>query len=96
VLAYKFKSNSSPLALTEADSRVSQFMKCSMALVDLFQRDYELSAMERACMDSYLHLIELSYNSWKRRTDRLSLHERPAASSGRSDRGRGGLRCLFL
>jgi hypothetical protein len=89
MLTYKLNGNSKPLPMTEADSRVSQFMKCSMALVDLFQRDYELSAMERACMDSYLHLIELSYNSWKRRTDRLSPHQRPAASSGRSDRRRG-------
>ena len=73
MLTYKLKGNSRPLPMTEADNRVSQFMKCSMALVDLFQRDYELTAMERACMDNYLRLIELSYNSWKRRTDRLSI-----------------------
>jgi len=72
VLTYKLKGNSRPLPMTEADNRVSQFMKCSMALVDLFQRDYELTAMERACMDNYLRLIELSYNSWKRRTDHIS------------------------
>ena len=72
MLTYKLKSNRGPLPPTEADSRVSQFMKSSMALVDLFQRNYELSAMDIACMDNYLRLIELSYNSWKRRTDRLS------------------------
>ena len=72
MLAYKLNGNRKPLPLSEADSRMSQFMKCSMALVDLFQRDYELSAIEIACMDNYLRLIELSYNSWKRRTDRAS------------------------
>jgi hypothetical protein len=71
MLTYKLNGNSKPLPMTEADSRVSEFMKYSMALVDLFHRDYELSSVERACMDSYLHLIELSYNSWKRRRDRL-------------------------
>jgi len=69
VLTYKLKGSSSPLPMTEADSRVAQFMKSSMALVDLFQRDHELSSMERACMDSYLRLIELSYSSWKRRRE---------------------------
>jgi len=62
-----YKLNGKPLPMTEADSRVSQFMRCSMALVDLFQRDHELSSLERACMDNYLRLLELSYNSWKRR-----------------------------
>jgi hypothetical protein len=82
VLAYKLNGNGKPLPLGEADSRMSQFMKCSMALVDLFQRDYELSAIEIACMDNYLRLIELSYNSWKRRTDRMS---RPQKAARKSD-----------
>ena len=71
MLTYKLKGSGSPLPMTEADSRVAQFMKSSMALVDLLQRDHELSSMERACMDNYLRLIELSYSSWKRRTDRI-------------------------
>jgi hypothetical protein len=90
VLTYKLKSNRGPLPPTEADSRVSQFMKSSMALVDLFQRNYELSAMDIACMDNYLRLIELSYNSWKRRTDRLSPPQKVILKrDGRSDHGRG-------
>ena len=72
MLTYKLDGSGSPLPMTEADSRVGQFMKCSMALVDLFQRDHALSSMERACLDNYLRLIELSYNSWKRRTDHIS------------------------
>jgi hypothetical protein len=71
MLTYKLDGSGSPLPMTEADSRVAQFMKSSMALVDLLQRDHELSSMERACMDNYLRLIELSYSSWKRRTDRI-------------------------
>ena len=58
-------------ALAEADSRVSQFMKCSMALVDLLQKDHDLSSVERASIDTYLRLIEISYNSWKRRRDNI-------------------------
>ena len=72
MLTYKLDGSGSPLPMTEADSRVAQFMKSSMALVDLLQRDHELSSMERACMDNYLRLIDLSYSSWKRRTDRIS------------------------
>ena len=72
MLTYKLKGSRSPLPMTEADSRVAQLMKCSMALVDLLQRNHELSSMERACMDNYLRLIDLSYSSWKRRTDRIS------------------------
>jgi hypothetical protein len=91
VLAYKLKGNNKrPLPLAEADSRVSQFMKCSMALVDLFQRGYELSAIEIACMDNYLCLIDLSYNSWKRRTDRASPRQTAILKSdARSDHRRG-------
>ena len=70
MLTYKLNGNGKPLPMTEADSRVSQFMKCSMALVDLLQRDHELSSLERACMDNYLRLIEISYNFWKRRNMR--------------------------
>ena len=66
-----YKLNGKHLPMTEADSRVSQFMKGGMALVDLFQRDHELSSLERACMDSYLRLIEISYNSWKRRANKV-------------------------
>jgi len=72
MLTYKLKGSGSPLPMTEADSRVGQFMKSSMALVDLFQRDHELSSLERTCLDNYLRLIELSYSSWKRRTDCIS------------------------
>lgn len=71
MLAYKLNGNGRHLPMTEADSRVSQFMKCSMALVDLFQRDHELGSMEKACMDNYLCLIELSYKSWKRRNNMM-------------------------
>jgi hypothetical protein len=39
MLTYKLNGNNKSLPMTEADSRVSQFMNCSMALVDLFQRD---------------------------------------------------------
>jgi len=39
MLTYKLNGHNKPLPMTEADSRVSQFMNCSMALVDLFQRD---------------------------------------------------------
>ena len=60
MLTYKLKGSGSPLPMTQADSRIGQFMKCSMALVDLFQRNHELSSMERACLDDYLRLIELS------------------------------------
>ena len=63
------KLNGKPLSVPAADSRVSQFMKCSMVLVDLLQKDHELSSLERASMDTYLRLIEISYNSWKRRKD---------------------------
>jgi hypothetical protein len=63
------KLNGKPLSVTAADSRVSQFMKCSMVLVGLLQKDHELSSLERASMDTYLRLIEISYNSWKRRKD---------------------------
>ena len=70
MLTYKLKGSGSPLPMTEADSRVGQFMKCSMDLVDLLHRDHALSSMERACMDTYLRLIDLSYSSWNRRTDR--------------------------
>ena len=63
MLTYKLKGSGSPLPMTEADSRVGQFMKCSMDLVDLLQRNHELSSMERACMDNYLRLIDLSYSS---------------------------------
>lgn len=66
-----YKLNGKHLPMTEADSRVSQFMKGGMALVDLFQRDHQLSSLERACMDSYLRLIEISYNSWKRRANKV-------------------------
>ena len=69
MLTYKLSGKHLPM--TEADSRVSQFMKGGMALVDLFQRDHELSSLERACMDSYLRLIEISYNSWKRRANKV-------------------------
>jgi len=79
-----YKLNGKHLPMTEADSRVSQFMKCSMALVDLFQRDHELSAMEMAGMDSYLRLIELSYSSWKRRTECIS----PPQKASRKGEGR--------
>jgi hypothetical protein len=89
MLTYKLNGHNKPLPMTEADSRVSQFMNCSMALVDLFQRDYELSALERACMDSYLRLIELSYHSWKRRTDHLPPPQASLRSYGRSDHRRG-------
>jgi len=71
MLTYKLNGSGSPLPMTEADSRVAQFMKCSMALVDLFHRNHELSSMERACMDTYLNLIELSYSSWKRRMEEV-------------------------
>jgi hypothetical protein len=84
MLTYKLNGSGSPLPMTEADSRVARFMKSSMALVDLLQRDHELSSMERACMDSYLHLIELSYSSWKRRTDRIS----PSQKATRKSDGR--------
>ena len=96
MLAYKLNGNRRPLPLTEADSRVSQFMKSSMALVDLFQRNHELSALERACMDSYLRLIELSYDSWKRRTNRLSPPQKAILKSdGGSGHGRGTKVSLF-
>lgn len=72
MLTYKLNGNGKPLPMTEADSRVSQFMKCSMALVDLLQRDHELSSLERACIDNYLRLIEISYNFWKRRNMRAT------------------------
>lgn len=69
-MGMKLDSNGKkPLAVTELDSRVSQFMKCSMVLVDLLQQDHELSSLERASMDTYLSLIEISYKSWKRRKD---------------------------
>lgn len=65
----KLNGSSKPLAVTEVDSRVSQFMKCSMILVDLLQQDQELSSLERASLDTYVRLIEISYKSWKRRKD---------------------------
>ena len=96
MLAYKLDGNRRPLSLTEADSRVSQFMKCSMALVDLLQLDYELRAIERACMDNYLRLIEVSYHSWKRRTDRLSQPQKAILKSDDgSGHGRGTKVSLF-
>ena len=89
MLTYRLNGNSKPLPMTEADSRMSEFMKCSMALVDLFQRDYELSTVERECIDNYLRLLELSYNSWKRRTDRMSRPQKAARKSDdRLDHGR--------
>ena len=69
MLTYKLHGSGSSLPMTEADSKVAQFMKSSMALVDLFQRDHELSSLERVSLDNYLRLIELSYSSWKRRRD---------------------------
>ncbi len=84
MLTYKLNGSGSPLPMTEADSRVAQFMKCSMALVDLFQRNHELSSMERACLDNYLRLIELSYSSWKRRTDRISPPQKASLKMERS------------
>jgi hypothetical protein len=68
-MAMKLNGSSKPLAVTEVDSRVSQFMKCSMILVDLLQQDQELSSLERASLDTYVRLIEISYKSWKRRKD---------------------------
>jgi len=84
MLTYKLKGSGSPLPMTEADSRVGQFMKCSMDLVDLLQRNHELSSMERACMDTYLRLIDLSYSSWKRRTDRISPPQKASLKMERS------------
>ena len=72
MLTYKLNGSRTPLPMTEADTRVAQFMMSSMALVDLFQRDHAMRSLERACMDTYLRLIELSYSSWKRRTDSIS------------------------
>ena len=66
---YKLKLNGKPLAIPEGDSRISQFMRCSMVLVDLLQQDHKVSALERLAMDNYLRLIEISYKSWKRRKD---------------------------
>ena len=68
-MVLKLNGSSKPLALTEVDSRVSQFMKCSMILVDLLQQDHELRSLERASIETYLRLIEISYKSWKRRKD---------------------------
>ena len=65
----KLNGSSKPLAVTEVDSRVSQFMKCSMILVDLLQQDQELTSLERASLDAYVRLIDISYKSWKRRKD---------------------------
>jgi hypothetical protein len=84
MLTYKLKGSGSPLPMTEADSRVGQFMKCSMDLVDLLQRNHELSSMERACMDTYLRLIDLSYSSWKRRTDCISPPQKASLKMERS------------
>ena len=84
MLTYKLKGSGSPLPMIEADSRVGQFMKCSMDLVDLLQRNHELSSMERACMDTYLRLIDLSYSSWKRRTDCISPPQKASLKMERS------------
>jgi len=84
MLTYKLKGSGSPLPMTEADSRVGQFMKCTMDLVDLLQRNHELSSMERACMDTYLRLIDLSYSSWKRRTDCISPPQKASLKMERS------------
>ena len=84
MLTYKLDGSGSPLPMTEADSRVAQFMKSSMALVDLVQRNHELSSMERACMDTYLRLIDLSYSSWKRRTDCISPPQKASLKMERS------------
>ena len=84
MLTYKLKGSGSPLPMTEADSRVGQFMKCSMDLVDLLQRNHELGSMERACMDTYLRLIDLSYSSWKRRTDCISPPQKASLKMERS------------
>lgn len=65
----ELKLNGKPIAVPNGDSRISQFLKCSMVLVDLLQRDYELSSLERVRMDNYLRLIDISYNSWKQRMD---------------------------
>jgi hypothetical protein len=65
-----YKPNGKPVSMTEADNRLSQFNTCSMALVDLLQRDHELSSLDRVCMDNYLRLIEISYNCWKRRNNK--------------------------
>ena len=67
--AMKLNGNGKSLAVTEVDSKVSQFMKCSMVLVDLLQQDHELRSLERASIETYLRLIEISYKSWKRRKD---------------------------
>jgi hypothetical protein len=68
-MAMKLNGNGKSLAVTEVDSKVSQFMKCSMVLVDLLQQDHELRSLERASIETYLRLIEISYKSWKRRKD---------------------------
>ena len=69
-LKLTYKPNGKPLSMREADSRLSQFKKCRIALVDLLQRDHELNSFERACMDNYLRLIEISCNFWKRRNNK--------------------------
>ena len=63
------KLNGKPVATMETDRKLLQFMKCSMVLVDLLQKDHQLSSLERASLDTYMRLIELSYKSWKRRTE---------------------------
>lgn len=65
----KLNGNGKSLAVTEVDTKVSHFMKCSMVLVDLLQQDHELRSLERASIETYLRLIEISYKSWKRRKD---------------------------
>jgi len=44
-----------------------------MAVVDLLQRDHQFSSLERESIDNYLRLIELSFNFWKRRNNKMKV-----------------------
>lgn len=65
MLRYKF--NDKPLPKPEAVRRLAAFTKCAKDFVDVLQRDSALSSLERLCLDAHLQVLEISYNSWKRR-----------------------------
>jgi hypothetical protein len=69
----RYKVNGKPLSMTEVRSRLAQFKKSSMAVVDLLQRDHQFSSLERESIDNYLRLIELSFNFWKRRNNKMKV-----------------------
>jgi hypothetical protein len=49
------------------DRILSDFGKCTMALVERLEQDPQYGLIEQVFIENHIHILQSVYNSWKRR-----------------------------